>query len=312
MANPFLRIGFIGSGIFAAHCLRLISSFLIPEWVVTNPPQVAGRGKRSLRHTPVELAALELGLSVHRSADISRDTAFLDRVQADTPDLVLVIDFGQFIREPLLNMAPYGCLNIHPSCLPEYRGSSPVQRAIQDGKDESGVSIFRLVPKMDAGPVLLCAKYAILPGDTSETLFRRAARIGVGAFLGYANRFPLEQWEFAEQDETLVTYAPKIANGEARIDWSHDALEIERTVRAFNPDPVAFTMVGEKRLRVFGVSPVDYSGSPGTFLFADKPIVACGRGALSLETVQAEGKKIQTGVSWWNGSRLEVGTVLSS
>lgn len=304
---------FFGSGVFAARCLSLLSLWRAPLWVVTAPPKPAGRGC-ALRKTPVmELAesfdALR-GVPLLTSADASRDDAVLAMKDDCPPDFTFVIDFGQIIREPILAWEEaVGCLNIHPSLLPLYRGAAPVQRALMDGAAETGVTVFKLAAGMDCGPVLLREKIEIRPDDDTGTLLERASEAGTRAFIEYASAAPLAGWRFTPQDDALATRAPKISKEEERVDWSNPAVKIANQIRALRPAPGAWTTIRGKRLRLIEAFPLDppqdNESPPGTLLGATDghPVASTGQGLLALARVQMEGKKTTDAAEWWNGLR---------
>lgn len=304
---------FFGSGSFAARCLALLSLWRAPRWIVTAPPKPAGRGG-ALRKTPVADLANSAeslrGVPVLASADASRDGAVLAMRNNCPPDFTFVVDFGQIIREPILAWdEPIGCLNIHPSLLPLYRGAAPVQRALMDGAGETGVTIFKLSAAMDSGPVLLREKIEIKPDDDAGTLFGRASEAAVRAFIDYASVTPLCAWRFTPQDDALATCAPKISREEERVDWGKPAAEIASLIRALRPAPGAWTTIRGKRLRLIEAfpleSPQENEAPPGTLIGVTDghPAAATGRGLLALARVQMEGKKTTGAAEWWNGLR---------
>lgn len=311
-----LTYAFFGSGVFAARCLELLSVWRAPLWVVTAPPKPAGRG-RTPKDTPVkdlmDTAASLHGVPVLASADASRDEAVLAMKKNRPAAFTFVTDFGQIIREPLLAWdAPVGCLNIHPSLLPLYRGAAPVQRALMDGAQETGVTIFKLSAGMDKGPILLQEKLSIGPDDDTGTLLERAAAAGTSAFIDYASRTPLARWRFTPQDEARATNAPKISRDDERIDWREPANKIADRIRALRPTPGAWTTIRGKRLRIIEAFPADAAekrnAPPGLLLgtMDGRPLVAAGesgRDAVALVRIQMEGKKTGSAADWWNGLR---------
>lgn len=303
-----LKTGFFGSGTFAERCLRLISEKARPEWVVTNAPKPAGRGMRE-RVTPVQAAAEELGIPLYTTERISRDEERLAWIKENLPDLMLVIDFGHMVKEPLLSMARLGCFNIHPSLLPAYRGSAPVQRAIMDGLDKTGVTIFRLDAGMDSGPVLARREVEIDPDDNSATLLEKCANSGCGLLLRYLCGEASDGWELTPQPDEGVSYAPKIDKSEAEIDWTASARKIFNKIRALYPAPVAYTIVKGKRLKILAARPLEGQGQPGVVVCVenDFPIIGTGGGLLLLERVQPEGKSAQGAPDWLRGARLSPG-----
>jgi methionyl-tRNA formyltransferase len=252
------------------------------------------------------------GIPLVESANASSDEAVLDLNKNARVDFAFVVDFGQFIKEPLLNAkGRIGCLNIHPSRLPCYRGAAPIQRALMDGAAEIGVSVFKLGRGMDSGPVLLQEKLAVGPYEDFGSVRERAAVLGVEAFIRLVSKTPVEEWSFVPQDDALATYAPKISSEEERIDWSATARAVSDRVRALSPRPGAWTTLKGKRLLVLSARPEEGAAkdraSPGELcLCGGNPRVASSDGFVELITVQPEGKKPQPASAWKNGLRMRV------
>ena len=279
---------FLGSGHFAARCLELISGRLRPEWVLTNAPRGAGRGL-ALRSTPVWELAQKLGVPAYTTERLSADAERVEWIKANAPDVLLVIDFGHIIREPVLTAAKYGCLNIHPSKLPEYRGSAPLQRVLMDGRTSTAVSIFRLDAGMDSGPILAQPELAIAPDDDFASLAEKAAKLGAETLL-----------------HCLCDVSP-----EGKIDWTRPAAEIANKIRGIGAAPGVFCSVRGRRLRIYRAEAVSGSGEPGTYAVrGGVPCVACGEGLLRLAEVQPEGKKLQRAEDWARGLRINEGESL--
>lgn len=307
-----LKYAFLGSGGFAACCLERLSQRLKPQWAVTNAPHPAGRGME-LRPTPVQLCAEKLSVPFRTTEKLSSDEELLEWIKADVPDVMLVIDFGHIVREPLLSLARLGCLNAHPSRLPQYRGSAPVQRAVMDGLTETAVTIFRLDAGMDSGPILAQLPVAIEKCDTSGSLLRKCAELGADALARYLCEVPEHDWKFTPQPAEGVSFAPKIDKAEGRIDWNEPSARLSSLVRGIGEAPGVFCMARGKRLRVHEAVPLDGpAAAAGTITaVADGfPIVACGVGGLKLLQVQPEGKKAQSAAEWLRGCRLNVGDKL--
>lgn len=313
MTPKALKYGYLGSGRFAARCLEILSGlsgWSPPSFIVTAPAKASGRGNK-LTPTPVRAFAddspLLEGVPVVESANASGDDAVLKMLAESKVDFCFVVDFGQIIREPLLQWeAHVGCLNIHPSLLPHYRGAAPVQRALMACEGETGVTIFKLASGMDSGPVLLQRKVAIEESDDSASILERAAIVGVDAFVNHASRVPIDEWIFTPQDDSLATCAPKISRDEERIDWGRSARDVIGTIKGLSPKPGAWTTFRDKRLRILAasLSTADCNGEPGKLTFTgNEIIVSCGNGCVSLSSVQAEGKKIQSAAEWKNGLR---------
>lgn len=318
VVNRDLRYAFMGSGAFAARCLELLSVWRMPSWIVTASPKLGGRGKQTI-FTAVANVVAENDffnkIDMVCTPSASTDDNVLALKRRKPVDFVFVVDFGQMIKEPLLAWdAPVGCLNIHPSLLPLYRGAAPVQRALMDGVSETGVTIFKLARGMDSGPVLVQEKMTVEPEDDMESLLDRAAVVGTGAFIDFVTHTPIDRWTFYPQDEENATSAPKIQREEECIDWRHSAISIAGKIRALSPKPGAWTTIRGKRLRILkaGIGQGAVGGTPGELLGmqGSLPVVAAGTGSLVLQCVQMEGKKIQPASDWRNGIRIEPGECL--
>lgn len=306
-----LRFGFCGSGKFAAECLSLIAEKAKPEWVLTNAPRPSGRGLH-LQNTPVFQRAEDLGIKTRTTSKLSSDTEAIEWIRNDLPDLILVIDFGHMIKEPILNMPQLGCINIHPSMLPAYRGSAPVQRAIMDGLKETGVTIFRLDEGMDTGPILTQTKVLISDEDDTGSLIIKTCRAGCEKLIEYLLDRPADRWTFTPQDKEGATTAPKIDKSEGKIKWEESSLNIFNRIRALCLSPGTFCELGDRRLRINKAVMSSGCGLPGELIRIDGglPVIACGKGSLKLLNVQPEGKNAQKADDWLRGSRIKVGDIL--
>lgn len=318
VVNRDVRYAFIGSGAFAARCLELLSVWRMPSWIVTASPKLGGRGNRTIFTAVADFAAENNCFDktdVLCTSSASTDDDVLALKRRKPVDFTFVVDFGQMIKEPLLAWdAPIGCLNIHPSLLPSYRGAAPVQRALMDGVSETGVTIFKLARGMDSGPILLQEKIAVEPDDDTESLLDRAAIVGTGALIDCITKTPIDAWTFYPQDEANATFAPKIRREEERIDWNDSATSIAGKIRALSPKPGAWTTIRGKRLRILKADAGEgaVAGRPGELLGMRNalPAVVAGTGFLTFQCVQMEGKKIQPASDWWNGIRIEPGECL--
>ncbi len=302
------NIWFFGTGRFAARCLEEIAAAYRPSLVVTVPPGLSGRGLKSAP-SPVENVSLKLGLPLRRSASVRRDGELLALRAESAPDLILVIDFGQMIAEPWLSGPRLGCLNIHPSPLPLYRGAAPVQRAVIDGRDRTGVTLFRLVAAMDAGPVWLQAETPIGANETAGEVFERLAVVGSALFVKNAESLFDGTAVFIPQDDTRATFAAKIDKAEARLDPSRPASALHNLARGLQPAPGAYFVFRGRRVKAIStLCREEDIGAPGTLRErAGAVLLACGRGCLELKTVQPEGKKPMDAAAWVKGLRLSGG-----
>ncbi|HOV29364.1 MAG TPA: methionyl-tRNA formyltransferase [Synergistales bacterium] len=304
-----MNVWFFGSGHFAALCFREIAPHLRFEKVVTLPPSPAGRG-RALRPTPLEEQARSLGFSPIHSSQPSADPVLREDILANPPDLALIVDFSRFIREPLLNGPRMGCLNIHPSLLPAYRGAAPIQRALMDGATQTGVTLFRLVEKMDAGPILLQKAVPVGLETTAGELSEILAREGSQIFLKSLEYLRGGYAEYIAQDESAATFAPKISKTEERLAWSDPAPVVHNRVRALNPSPGVHCFFSGKRLKIWKTRSIDGPcANPGRITGFEQgfPVVACSSGGVVLLEVQPEGRGILRGDEWARGSRIKEG-----
>lgn len=283
--------------------------------VVTRPDRPAGRGRR-LQAPPVKLAAEELGFAVHQP-DKLNEPSFRDLVEALAPDCVCVVAYGAFLPRWLLEQPPAGCVNVHPSLLPKYRGAAPIQRAIMNGELETGVSTMYMSEEMDAGDVILQERVPINASDDAGTLHDRLAQIGARLLVrtvdliaqGAAPRHP--------QEESEVTFAPKIGPEDEKIDWTRSAAAIDAQVRALRPRPGAYTYYQGRRLKLWHTRPVaeiPAAGAPGEVVAVEAEgfKVATGDGMLAVLEVQPENGKRLAAPDFVNGYRVAVGDILGS
>lgn len=310
-----MKIWFMGTGFFASECLKsIIKQRLSPELVITMPPRPSGRRGMSSSPTITETVASELHLNVYRSPNVNSDQVLLDRMEEDRPDCIFVVDFGQKVKEPFLSSPVAGCLNAHPSLLPGYRGAAPVQRAIMEGQEETGVTIFRLADEMDAGPVILQEIVKIGDDETSGELLFRLAYIG-GVLLSRGVKSMIDGDIIPlPQDSLLATYAGKIEKREALLSWSLPARSIHCTVRALNPSPGAFFFLQDRRVKLWRTEIVKAPhGKEGSVSLDDRsfPVIKCSCDGVKLLEVQPEGKKRMSGSEWFVGSHLSEGDILS-
>jgi len=305
-----MRIWFIGAGGFAASCLAAMSADLQFEKIITSEPTKAGRGLKE-KVSVVEQTVCELGLyteKFERTGLLSQNEKLKNAMTENPPDLAFVVDFGQLIAEPFLNGPKFGCLNIHPSLLPRWRGAAPVQRAIMGGDDVTGVTVFRLVKELDAGPILAQKMIPLPLLEDAAVLFQKLALEGGQLALQSVKSIIEGSSQFSEQDSEFVTYAAKLRKEEAGISWDCDFISIHNTVRAFAASSGAFVTVMGKRMKVWSTAPVDAAAvgtaEPGTIQTLDgDPVVVCGGGALRLLEVQNEGKRRVSGAEWLRGVR---------
>jgi len=301
-----MRVVFAGTPPFAARALEAIASagHDIPL-VLTQPDRPAGRGLK-LTPSAVSESGARLGLRVEKFPSLKSDESHV-ALRAVDADAMVVAAYGLILPRAVLEIFPRGCINIHASLLPRWRGAAPIQRAILAGDERTGVCIMQMEAGLDTGPVLLERAIAISAADTTATLTGRLADLGAEAIVE-ALRAP-DSWKPRAQDESRATYASKVAKSEARIDWARDAVEIDRQVRAFNPAPGAEAMVGDETVKVWECELVaETPAAPGTILQAagDQLVVACGKGALRLRILQRAGGRKMGAADFIRGSRLGI------
>jgi methionyl-tRNA formyltransferase len=286
-----LRVAYAGTPAFASSALEAIAAagYEIPL-VLTQPDRPAGRGMR-LAESAVARGARRLGLRVAKPASLKSGEA-LAELRAAAADVMVVAAYGLLLPRDVLELPRLGCLNIHASLLPRWRGAAPIHRALLAGDQETGVCIMRMEEGLDTGPVLLQRVLGIGARDTTGTLTESVARLGAAAIVEVLHR--LDELEPRPQDVARATYAAKIGRHEASIDWGLDAEHIDRQVRAFNPAPGAEAEIRGLRVKVWEAEPVfPESGPPGSLIPspAGDLVVACGRGALRLLVVQRSGAR---------------------
>ena len=284
-----MRVIFAGTPEFAAQALQAIvaAGHEVPL-VLTQPDRPAGRGM-SLQPSPVKRLALERGLEVFQPLTL-KDAQAQARIAQIAADVMVVAAYGLILPQAVLDLPHYGCLNIHASLLPRWRGAAPIQRALLAGDAETGVCIMQMEAGLDTGPVLLRQAIPIAATDNAASLHDRLAALGAELIVATLDRLPLPA---EAQPSAGVTYAHKIEKTEALIDWGRDARELDRHIRAFNPFPGAQARFGGQTVKLWQATPVVGSGEIGQILAVDRDriVVACGSGALALSELQKAGGK---------------------
>lgn len=303
-----MKVLFAGTPEFAVAPLKALSERHEIVAVYTQPDRKSGRGKK-LTPPPVKLFAESIGVPIHQPASLRNEAEIIRGYGAD---VMVVVAYGMLLPQTILDIPPLGCINIHASLLPRWRGAAPIQRAIEAGDSETGVSIMRMELGLDTGPVFQMLSTAIEESDTSATLHDKLATLGAqGICETLANLANNPNITPSEQDNEHSTYAKKISKEEAIIDWSQSAIAINRKLRAFIPWPGCQTQHGQTRLRIWQTSvlPLEQNIAPGTIIAVDDqgPIVACGNGALRLEVLQRDGSKALPFKEFRNGYPLQSG-----
>ncbi|MFJ2548198.1 methionyl-tRNA formyltransferase [Pseudomonas sp. NPDC087612] len=308
-----MRIVFAGTPEFAAeHLKALIASPYEVVAVYTQPDRPAGRGQK-LMPSAVKQLAVDNAIAVLQPATL-RNAEAQAELAALKPDLMVVVAYGLILPQAVLDIPRLGCINSHASLLPRWRGAAPIQRAVEAGDSESGVTVMRMEAGLDTGPMLLKVSTPISASDTGGSLHDRLAEMGPPAVLEAVAGLAAGTLQGEVQDDSLATYAHKLNKDEARLDWSRPAVELERLIRAFNPWPICHSTLNGEALKVLGANLSTGSGNPGEILSASKDglIVACGEQALCLTRLQLPGGKALNFSDLFNSRRekFTTGTVL--
>lgn len=301
-----LRIIFAGTPDFAArHLDALLSSEHQVVGVFTQPDRPAGRGKK-LMPSPVKVLAEEKGLPVFQPASLRQQEN--QQLIADlNADVMVVVAYGLILPKAVLDMPRKGCINVHGSLLPRWRGAAPIQRSLWAGDEETGVTIMQMDVGLDTGDMLYKLSCPITAQDTSATLYAKLAELGPQGLLATLQQLAQGSAQPQVQDEARATYAEKLSKEEARIDWSLSAAQLERCIRAFNPWPMSWFMIDDQPVKIWQASviPSATGAEPGTILDVSKAgiQIATADGILNLESLQPAGKKAMSAQDLLNSRR---------
>jgi methionyl-tRNA formyltransferase len=304
-----MRLIFMGSPDFAVPSLdRLVSDGHTVGLVATQPDRPAGRG-RDLRPPPVKLAAARHRLPLAQPERLT-DPVMVDTLRAIAPEVIVVVAFGQFLPRAVRELPPLGCVNVHASLLPKYRGAAPIHRALMAGDEETGVTIMRVEGRMDAGPILLQRTCPILPEDDTGILHDRLAALGAEALSDALRILSAGSGTWIPQDESQVSMAPKLGDADCRLEFAEPATALVNRIRGLSPTPGAYLVMPDgKRLRILRAEPRPASAPPGVILGVEPTavVVGTGDGAVAFLEVQPEGKRRMAGAEFARGQRLQAG-----
>jgi methionyl-tRNA formyltransferase len=288
------KIVFMGTPDFSVPGLKVLIQTQTVVGVVTQPDRPAGRGQQ-LHPSPVKVVAEAAGIPVYQPKSLRSEEAAAP-LRDWQPDLIVVTAFGQILRPHVLDLPPLGCVNVHASLLPRWRGAAPIQHALMAGDAETGVCLMRMDPGMDTGPVFTCRATPIGPADTAVTLHDRLAQLGADLLAEHLEAIIAGRLTATPQDEALVTYAPMIKKEDGRLDWRQSAAELDRRIRAMTPWPGAYADWQGQPLKILAARPVEQpaTGAPGQIIrgeMAGTAVAITGEGGLQLQTVQLAGKR---------------------
>lgn len=303
------RIVFMGTPDFACPALdRLITTGHAPIAVYTQPPRPAGRGQRE-RPSPVHQLAKDHNIPVHTPLSFKKNADAVRDFQALNADLAIVAAYGLILPEIILNAPRLGCINIHASLLPRWRGASPIQHAVWKGDDKTGITLMQMERGLDTGPMIARSECPITSDTTAAILHDELAQMGADLLL---ETLPdLETITPAPQDDALSTYAPMLSKADGCINWSQPAEVIDRQIRALTPWPGTWTIRGDQRLKILAAKPVNEGAGQAGVVTNAQGDVTCGTGTIRLERVQPEGKKAMSITDAINGGYLLAGDTLS-
>ena len=310
-----MRVIFAGTPHFAATALQAIAVEHTVVGILTQPDRRTGRGKKLIA-SEVKQLGQSLDIPVFQPERLKPEAGLIADLNAD---VMVVVAYGMLIPQSILDIPKFGCLNIHASILPKWRGAAPIQRAIEAGDTQTGVSIMQMEASLDTGPVYTTLTNEINSNDTSGTLHKRLAELGATGVLSVLSDLANNSAEPpTEQNHGCATYAHKLDKKEASIDWSDSATSIERRIRAFNPWPICQTYYGDRRLRVWrskcvSADQLEHS-KPGTIVALDESgvVIQCGKGRLLLSSLQKDGGNAMDFKAFRNGFSLEVGHSLTA
>ena len=303
-----MRIVFAGTPEFAAQALAaILAAGQSVPLVLTQPDRPSGRGM-ALKASPVKQLALEHGLQVHQPASLKSAESRQPIIDA-SPDVMVVAAYGLILPQTALDIPRLGCINIHASLLPRWRGAAPIQRAVLAGDAETGVTLMRMEAGLDTGPMLLKGRLPITDADCAATLHDKLAALGARLIVEALPRLARGELPGEPQPAEGVTYAAKLEKSEAALDWRQTAVALSRAVRAFDPFPGTVARIEGQTIKVWRAEPAPGAGEPGTVLAAnvDGILVACGEGALRLVELQKSGGKRLQAADFLHGFALKPG-----
>ncbi len=306
-----MRVLFMGTPEISATCLKgLIDGGVNVIGAVTGEDKIRGRGK-TLTPTAVKALASEFGIPVYTPKTL-RGEEFINTLKEINPDIIVVVAYGKILPASVIDYPKYGCINLHVSLLPEYRGAAPMQRVIMDGKTETGVTVMHMDYGLDTGDIISQISFPIGPLDDFETVHDKSAEIGKELLVKTLSEIENGTATRTKQDDSLATYAAKIEPEDCKVDFTKDAKKLDCIIRGVTPIPMAFAYLGGKMLKILKATPVDKDGEAGKVIELDAKgngsfTVACGKGALKITAVIPEGKGKMSAGDFIRGRKISLG-----
>ena len=304
-----MKLIYMGTPDFAVPCLeKLIESGHEVSAVFTQPDKPVGR-KQVLTPPDVKVCALKHGLTVYQSNSM-RDGTAMEIIRKVDPDAIIVAAYGKILPKEILDFPRYGCINVHGSLLPKYRGAAPIQWSVINGDPETGVTIMQMNEGIDTGDMLLQKTLPIEIDDTAESMFDKLAELGAKTLIEALEKLERGELSPEKQDESHATYASMLDKSISLIDWNKSGTAVHNLVRGLYSWPVAYTLLHGKKLKILRTSPCDKSGEAGKVLSLDPLTIACGEGSVIIHELQLEGKKRMDAKTFLVGHKLSVGELI--
>ena len=307
-----MRVIFMGTPDFAVPTLEALIEKHEVLAVVTQPDKPKGRGKKMV-FPVVKEKALEHNITVYQPQKV-KTPEFVEILKEYQPDIMVVVAFGQILSEEILNIPKYGCINVHGSILPQYRGAAPIQWSIINGEEFGGVTTMYMAKGLDSGDMILKAEEKIKPDDTYGSLYDRLSVIGADLLIKTLDLIENGEVKRIPQNDDEATFAPMIKPELEHIDWNGKNTDIVNLIKGLNPQPVAYTMLNDEKLKIWFAETIDgdYNGEPGTIVDVRKRdfVVMTAEGAVAVKEVQAQGGKRMSADAYMRGHAIEKGTIL--
>lgn len=307
-----MRVIFMGTPDFAVPTLEALIEKHEVLAVVTQPDKPKGRGKKMV-FPVVKEKALEHNITVYQPQKV-KTPEFVEVLKEYQPDIMVVVAFGQILSEEILNIPKYGCINVHGSILPQYRGAAPIQWSIINGEEFGGVTTMYMAKGLDSGDMILKAKERIKPDDTYGSLYDRLSVIGAELLIKTLDLIENGEVKRIPQNDDEATFAPMIKPELEHINWNGKNTDIVNLIKGLNPQPVAYTMLNDEKLKIWFAETIDgdYNGEPGTIVDVRKRdfVVMTAEGAVAVKEVQAQGGKRMSADAYMRGHAIEKGTIL--